>query len=292
MSETRLLEAVTAYAAEFLPSLETRPIGPGASHAELIAALGGPLPAAGADDLEVIASLIRDGESGVNAMPSGRFFGFVLGGSHPAALAADWLTSVWDQNAGLYAPAPTAAVVEEIAAEWLRELLGLPAGVSCGFVTGCQLAHVTCLAAARQHVLAQAGWDVNEAGMAGGPEIRVIVGDEVHVTRAAGAAVPRHRHALARVRALGRAGPGACRCAARRPRLRERSDDRRACRSATSTPEQRTRWTRSSTPHTTPAPGSTSTAPSGSGRPPRRVAASSSPASSAPTPGPRTVTSG
>jgi glutamate/tyrosine decarboxylase-like PLP-dependent enzyme len=115
-------------------------------------------------------------------MPSGRFFGFVLGGSQPAALAADWLTSVWDQNAGLYAPAPTAAVVEEIAAEWLRELLGLPAGISCGFVTGCQLAHFTCLAAARQHVLAEAGWDVIEAGMAGGPEIRVLVGDEVHVT--------------------------------------------------------------------------------------------------------------
>jgi glutamate/tyrosine decarboxylase-like PLP-dependent enzyme len=182
MSESRLLEAVSAYAAEFLPSLADRPVGPSATYDELMRAFGGPLPAAGADDLEVIASLIREGESGVNAMPSGRFFGFVLGGSQPAALAADWLTSLWDQNAGLYAPAPTACVVEEIAAEWLRELLGLPAGVSCGFVTGCQLAHVTCLAAARHHVLARTGWDVNEAGMAGSPEIRVLVGDEVHVT--------------------------------------------------------------------------------------------------------------
>src|SRR5215213_8426896 len=182
MSESRLLEAVSEYAAASLPSLADRPIGPTASHEELVEALGGPLADAGSDDLEVIAALIRDGESGINAMQSGRFFGFVLGGSHPAALAADWLTSVWDQNAGLYAPAPTAAVVEEISAEWLRELLGLPAGVSCGFVTGCQLAHVTCLAAARHHVLAAAGWDVLEAGLAGSPEIRVIVGDEVHVT--------------------------------------------------------------------------------------------------------------
>jgi glutamate/tyrosine decarboxylase-like PLP-dependent enzyme len=182
MSEGRLLEAVSAYAAEFLPSLADRSVGPSATYDELMRAFGGPLPAAGADDLEVIASLIREGESGVNAMPSGRFFGFVLGGSQPAALAADWLTSLWDQNAGLYAPAPTACVVEEIAAEWLRELLGLPAGVSCGFVTGCQLAHVTCLAAARHQVLAATGWDINEAGMAGSPEIRVLVGDEVHVT--------------------------------------------------------------------------------------------------------------
>ena len=96
MSESRLLEAVSAYAAAFLPSLADRPIGPTARHDELNAALGGPLPATGSDDLDVIASLIRDGESGINAMPSGRFFGFVLGGSHPAALAADWLTSVWD----------------------------------------------------------------------------------------------------------------------------------------------------------------------------------------------------
>src|SRR5215213_3490843 len=128
MSESRLLEAVSEYAAAYLPSLADRPIGPTASHEELVEALGGPLADAGSDDLEVIAALIRDGEAGVNAMPSGRFFGFVLGGSHPAALAADWLTSVWDQNAGLYGPAPTAAIVEEIAIEWLRELLGLPAG--------------------------------------------------------------------------------------------------------------------------------------------------------------------
>ena len=129
MSEQRLLEAVSAYAAEFLPSLANRPVGPTASYDELMRAFGGPLPAAGADELEVIASLIREGESGVNAMPSGRFFGFVIGGAQPAALAADWLTSLWDQNAGLHALAPTAAVVEEVAAEWLRELLGLPAGV-------------------------------------------------------------------------------------------------------------------------------------------------------------------
>ena len=100
-------------------------------------------------------------------MPSGRFFGFVLGGAHPVAIAADWLTSTWDQNAGLYEPSPTAVVVEEIAGDWLRELLGLPEGVAFGFVTGCQLAHVTCLAAARWRVLEDVGWDVNAAASRG-----------------------------------------------------------------------------------------------------------------------------
>ena len=92
--------------------------------------------------------------------PSGRYFGFVIGGALPAALAADWLTSTWDQNAGLYVGGPSASVVEEVAREWLVELLGLPRDASIGFVTGCQMAHVTALAAARFHVLAAAGWDV------------------------------------------------------------------------------------------------------------------------------------
>jgi glutamate/tyrosine decarboxylase-like PLP-dependent enzyme len=130
----------------------------------------------------VIADLARDAQPGISGMAAGRWFGFVIGGSVPAALAADWLTSTWDQNAGLFAPAPAAAVVEEVAGEWLRELFGLPEGVSYGFVTGCQMAHVTCLAAARHHVLAADGWNVERDGLFGAPRVRVVAGAQRHVT--------------------------------------------------------------------------------------------------------------
>jgi glutamate/tyrosine decarboxylase-like PLP-dependent enzyme len=106
----------------------------------------------------------------------------VIGGALPAALAADWLTSTWDQNAGLFAPAPAAAIVEEVAGEWLRDLFGLPEGVSYAFVTGCQMAHVTALAAAREHILRERAWDLAERGLYGAPEIRVVVGAKRHVT--------------------------------------------------------------------------------------------------------------
>ena len=96
-------------------------------------------------------------EGGIIDSAGGRFFGWVIGGSLPAALAADWMTSTWDQNAGLYACAPAAAVVEETAGRWLKELLHLPAGASFALVTGCQMAHATCLAAARHAVLAKCG---------------------------------------------------------------------------------------------------------------------------------------
>ena len=116
---------------------------------ELRLSLGGPLPETPTDPREVIAELAAAVEPGLVGSPGGRYFGFVIGGAAPAALAADWLTSAWDQNAGLYVCWPSAAVVEEVAGAWAAELLGLPAGVSFGFVTGCQMAHVTALAAAR-----------------------------------------------------------------------------------------------------------------------------------------------
>ena len=142
----------------------------------------GRCPTSRRDPRDVIAQLRAGAEPGVVAIPSGRYFGFVIGGSVPAALAADWLTSTWDQNAGLYAAGPSAAVVEEIAGGWLRELLGIPAHASFAFVTGCQMANFTALAAARLHVLAESGWDVNRDGLAGAPRVRVIVGAKVHVT--------------------------------------------------------------------------------------------------------------
>jgi len=115
-------------------------------------------------------------------MPSGRYFGFVIGGGLPAALAADWLTSAWDQNAGLYVGCPSASVVEQVVREWVCDLLGLPGHASIGFVTGTQMGSVTALAAARFRVLDRQGWDVSRDGLAGAPPVRVLVGDKRHVT--------------------------------------------------------------------------------------------------------------
>jgi glutamate/tyrosine decarboxylase-like PLP-dependent enzyme len=182
VSERELLHLAADYAADFVETLDTRPIRAEADVEELLAALGGVLPEEGLDPRAVIAALVEEATPGVVAMPSGRYFGFVIGGALPAAVAADWLASVWDQNAGLYAGGPSAAVVEEVCRTWLAELLGLPSDVSVAYVTGCQMAHVTALAAARHHVLAQVGWDVSRDGLAGAPPIRVLVGEKRHVT--------------------------------------------------------------------------------------------------------------
>jgi glutamate/tyrosine decarboxylase-like PLP-dependent enzyme len=129
-----------------------------------------------------MAELIAGAEPGVVGTQTGRYFGFVIGSALPASVAADWLTSVWDQNGFSVVTSPAAAAVEDVAARWLAELLGLPESVSSGFVTGAQGANTTALAAARQHVLAQAGWDVARDGLNGAPRIRIIVGGERHVT--------------------------------------------------------------------------------------------------------------
>src|SRR5919198_4342437 len=183
MDETReLLRRTAEYAADFLDSLDERPVYPAVEADTLRAALGGPLPAEPSDPREVIAQLNACAQPGVVAEGSGRYFGFVIGGALPAALAADWLTSTWDQNAGIYPIGPSASVVEQVTREWLLELLGLPGEASIGFVTGTQLAHVTGLAAARWHVLDDAGWDVGREGLTGAPPIRVFVGEQRHVT--------------------------------------------------------------------------------------------------------------
>jgi glutamate/tyrosine decarboxylase-like PLP-dependent enzyme len=178
-----LLDDATAQAAGFLEELPERRVPPTAATAEeLRKELGGPLADGPRDPRRVVAELARAVEPGLMATAGGRFFGFVIGGSLPAALAADWLTSAWDQNAGLYVAAPAASVVEEVCGAWLIELLGLPETVSYGFVTGCQMANFTALAAARHHVLEEAGWDVEVDGLVGAPRVRVIVGEERHVT--------------------------------------------------------------------------------------------------------------
>ncbi len=175
-----LLHEVAERAGDWLDSLPERPVRPQAGPRGLALADGlgdAPLPAG-----DVIAELAAQAEPGLTAINSPRFFGFVMGGAHPAGIAADWLTSAWDQNAGLADPTPAAAVVEEIAGRWLSSLLGLPERASFALVTGCQMAHFTCLAAARHRVLAAVGHDVERDGLIGAPRVRVLAGEERHVT--------------------------------------------------------------------------------------------------------------
>jgi len=183
MSEIReLLRRTAELAADYVESLDERPVFPEVTPERLREALGGPLPDGPSDPEKVVNELAEGAEPGVVALGSGRYFGFVIGGSLPAALAADWLTSTWDQNAGLYVGGPSASVVEQVTREWLVDLLGLPADASIGYVTGTQMAHVTGLAAARWHVLDAVGWDVGARGLAGAPPVRVLVGEKRHVT--------------------------------------------------------------------------------------------------------------
>jgi glutamate/tyrosine decarboxylase-like PLP-dependent enzyme len=177
-----LLDRTARIASDYLESLTERAVGLPVPVAELRSALGGPLPESGTDPERVVERLASISERGIMASSGPRFFGFVVGGTLPAALAADWLASTWDQNAGLYILAPAASVVEEVAGQWILDLLGLPPSASFGFVTGCQQANFSALAAARHDVLEKAGWDVEAKGLFGAPEIEVVVGDEAHVT--------------------------------------------------------------------------------------------------------------
>jgi glutamate/tyrosine decarboxylase-like PLP-dependent enzyme len=180
--EGEVLRRAAEHAIAFRHSLPERPVAPTMSAAALRAALGGPLPEEPTESLQVIDDLVAATADGLVAMAGPRYFGFVIGGSLPAAVGADWLAAAWDQNAGLFAAGPAACIVEEVAGAWLLDVLGLPATASFAFVTGCQMAHVTALAAARHAVLTRAGWDVNDDGLAGAPPIEVVVGAERHVT--------------------------------------------------------------------------------------------------------------
>jgi len=174
------LQTAVRHALAHIENLDALPVAATASLETLRARLARPLAGDGAPPEQVIEDLVRDSAGGIVASAGGRFYSWVIGGSVPAALAADWLTSAWDQNAGLYAAGPAAALVEEIAGEWLKELLGIPAGASFAFVTGCQMAHVTCLAAARHAVLERGGWDVEARGLSGAPAIRLLASRERH----------------------------------------------------------------------------------------------------------------
>src|SRR6201996_3564294 len=176
------LDHAARHANRWLDSLPTRPVPPRASAAEIVKALGTELPDNPTQADEVIELLASACEPGLTAMPSGRFFGMVIGGSHPAALAADWLVSAWDQNAVLRAVSPAHAAVEDVASAWLLDLLGLPETSGVGFVTGATMSNFACLAAARDAVLGKHGWDVAAHGLSGSPRVRVLVGAQRHDT--------------------------------------------------------------------------------------------------------------
>lgn len=177
-----VLRLTADYAGQFHASLDDRPVSAQASFEELCTSLGGPLPEAGVDDHQVVSELISGGEPGVVGTQTGRYFGFVIGSALPASVAADWLATAWDQNGFSVVLSPVAAAVEQVASDWLVDVLELPDGISSGFVTGAQGANTTALAAARGHVLAAAGWDVAGDGLNGAPHIRMLAGAERHVT--------------------------------------------------------------------------------------------------------------
>ena len=176
------LGAAAAHARSWLESLPERPVPPRQDADALAAALGGPLPEGATDAAAVVDLLAEAVEPGLMAMPSGRFFGWVIGGTLPAAMAADWLTTAWDQNSGMRFATPGTVAAEEAAATWLLDLLGLPADSDVGFVTGGTMANFTGLAAARQQVLTECGWDLDARGLTGAPPVRVLVGEERHGT--------------------------------------------------------------------------------------------------------------
>ena len=180
-----LLRETAELALDFFEGLAERPVGPPVDLEALRAAFIAPLPEAGESPQAVIAELARAAEPGIVASAGPRYFGFVNGGSVPASVAADWLVTAWDQVVSMYVSSPTGAVVEEAAGLWLCDVLGLPSGpdgMSVGFATGCTMANLTGLAAARNALLRRANWDVEADGLFGAPALNVVVGDEAHAT--------------------------------------------------------------------------------------------------------------
>ena len=176
------LSRAEGHALDWLDSVDSRHVGPAATVEQLSAAFGGDLNEGPREAGAVVDELARIAEPGLMAMPSGRFFGWVIGGTLPAALGADWMVSAWDQNAAMRLATPATAAAEEVAGRWLLELLHLPAASAVGFATGGTTANFVGLAAGRQFVLDQAGWDLEANGMTGAPKITVLVGEERHTS--------------------------------------------------------------------------------------------------------------
>ncbi|MBI1360990.1 MAG: aminotransferase class V-fold PLP-dependent enzyme [Alphaproteobacteria bacterium] len=177
-----LFSRVVDHAIGARDSAASRPHRPELDYAQMLARFDAPTPEAGAAGADVIADLIEKATPGLAAMTGPRFFGWVIGGSHPVGVAADWLTSAWGQNAANAIATPAASAVEEISARWLLDILDLPREASVGFVSGATIATFTCLAAARSEVLRRAGWDPEADGVFGAPEVTVVIGEDAHST--------------------------------------------------------------------------------------------------------------
>ena len=181
-----VLERALSHSLAHLASLDQASVAATATLDTLRERLAKPLGERGMAANTVIDELVADTAGGITGSAGGRFFGWVIGGALPAALAADWLTSAWDQNAASFACAPAEAVIEEVCGAWLKDLLKLPADASFALTSGCQMAHMTALAAARHALLGRRGWDVERDGLFGAPRIRILSSDQYHgsITRA------------------------------------------------------------------------------------------------------------
>lgn len=177
---SKALEAAHQAAQTWIEGLSTRSVAADVGVDALRAAFAGPLPRIGEDAQTVVANLAQAAGPGLLRSAGGRFFAWVIGGGLEAALGADWLVSAWDQNAAMFACSPAASVIEEVAGAWMLDLLDLPRESAFAFTTGCQLAHVTALAAARFSVLGAAGWNVERDGLLGGPDVAIFVSDQMH----------------------------------------------------------------------------------------------------------------
>jgi glutamate/tyrosine decarboxylase-like PLP-dependent enzyme len=177
-----LFRRAAELAADYRRDIATRPQRPEQSYAEAVAAWQAPTPEQGADGATVIDDLVRRADPGLHAMTGPRFHGWVIGGSHPVGVAADWLTAAWGQNVGNHHASPAGAAVEAVAEKWLVDMLGLPPGSSVGFVTGATAANFVCLAAARSEVLRRVDWNVERQGLFGAPPVAVLIGEEAHAS--------------------------------------------------------------------------------------------------------------
>jgi len=182
MKCAQLLQETCDLAVEFLQQTPDRPVAHAVGFRSLLEAVGGPLPDSPTPALDVIEHLAHAADPGLVASAGPRYFGFVTGGALPVAVAADWLTTAWDQNAFCYASSPAAAAVEEIATGWLLDLFSLPSDMSVGFTTGATMSNFSALAAARRALLAGCGWNVEEQGLAGAPPFTVVTSDESHAS--------------------------------------------------------------------------------------------------------------
>lgn len=183
MSDIRdLLFRTAGLAVTYLEELDERPVFPQLPSDELRSRIAGELPEEPTDPSIVVDELAAAVAPGLVASPGGRYFGFVTGGAVPASVAADWLATAWDQNSFSYVSSPAASIVEDVTAGWIKGLLRLPPQSSVAFVTGCQMAHVTSLAAARLEVLRQVGWNLPKHGLREAPRIGVVTGEQRHVT--------------------------------------------------------------------------------------------------------------